>query len=369
MAARAKAAVLKDFGQPLAIRELDVPELVPGAALVRVIHGGICGTDVHLAGGHLTIPTPLVLGHEGVGEVVALGEGLTHDALGNPLHPGDRVGWASSIACGRCYWCLTLQERTLCPQRRIYGINQPADRWPGLSGSWAELTYLQPGSTLVRIPPDVTTADVISLGCAGPTVVHGLLHVTGVALGEVVVVQGSGPVGMAAAMFAHLAGASKVILVGGPAGRLELARQLGVGDVHVNIFEVTDPAERVRRVLAETEQGRGADVVVECVGLPEAVAEGLQMVRASGRYLVLGHYTDHGTVPINPHWITRKQLKVLGSWGLSEAHYVEYVRSLQQLRRRFDLSRLVRPYPLEAVNQALEDVRKAAVMKAALQVG
>ncbi|HEY8486459.1 MAG TPA: zinc-binding dehydrogenase [Limnochordales bacterium] len=365
MGVTSRAAVLQAFHQLPQLARFDVPEPEPGACVVQVLYGGICGTDVHLYHGRLPIPTPVVLGHEGVGRVWRLGEGLRHDLTGQELREGDLVSWASSIPCGRCYWCLVRQERTLCTNRRVYGINQRADVWPHLSGSWADFIYLQPGSAIFRVPDGVTPEQVAALGCAGPTVVHGLLHEMGLEFGSTVLVQGAGPVGMAAAMYARLYGAQRVILVGGPAGRLELARQMGVADVFVDIFEVTDPAERIARVLQAT-GGRGADAGVECTGVPAAVAEGLEMVRPAGRYLVLGQYTDQGPVQLRPHLITRKQLRLYGSWAFAERHYADYVRSLPALAGRFPLERLVRPYPLEQVGRALQDVEAGQVMKALL---
>jgi D-arabinose 1-dehydrogenase-like Zn-dependent alcohol dehydrogenase len=173
--------VLESFGQPLRLREFAVSPPEAGATVARVAYGGICGTDVHLAAGRLPMPTPVVMA----------------DVFGAPLAEGDRVVWASSIPCGRCYYCLLKEERTLCPNRRIYGINQPADAWPHLSGGWADRIYLQPGSTIVRIPDTVSFEEVIALGCAGPTVVHGVLHLLDIGVGDVVCVQGSGPVGLA----------------------------------------------------------------------------------------------------------------------------------------------------------------------------
>lgn len=367
MTIRSRAVVLQAFNEPLVIDEADVPDPEPEAIIAQVIYGGICGTDVHLAHGNLPIPTPVVLGHEAVGRVWKLGERVTTDFTGTPLRESDLIAWASSIPCGRCYWCVIEKERTLCADRKVYGINQRWDTWPRLSGGWAEYVYLQPGSAVFRLPEGVTPEQVISLGCAGPTAVHGVLEITGITPGETVVVQGSGPVGIAAAMYAHLAGAGKVIIVGGPASRLELARELGVGDVHLDIFTVTDPAERIRQVLAVTPAGRGADAVLECTGVPEAVPEGFEYARRNGRYLVLGQYTDRGSTPINPHVITRKQLKVYGSWAFAEAHYYRYLQSLTQLAARFDLSRLITPYPLAAANQALADVAAGNVMKAVLR--
>ena len=367
MATTARGAVLREFNQPLSIEEAPVPDPEPGAVVARIDYGGICGTDVHLHHGNLPIPTPLILGHEAVGRVLAFGDGVSSDFAGRPLRKGDPIVWSSNIPCGRCYWCVIEKERTLCEQRKVYGVNQRFDEWPRLSGGWADHAYLQPGSAIFKLPDGVNAEQAIALGCAGPTAVHGVLEIARVSVGETVVVQGSGPVGMAAAMYAHLAGAATVILVGGPASRLQLARDLGVGDLHIDIFEVRDADERIRQVIAATPGGRGADVVLECAGVPAAVPEGFEMARRNARYLVLGQYTDRGAVPINPHVITRKQLTVLGSWAFAEAHYQRYVESLPRLADRFDLGRLITPYPLSEANRALSDAGGGDVMKAVLR--
>jgi threonine dehydrogenase-like Zn-dependent dehydrogenase len=363
----ARAVVLRAFNEPLTLEEAPVLDPEPGALIARVEMGGVCGTDVHLHHGNLPIPTPVILGHEAVGRVEKLGAGVTTDFKGESLQEGDAITWASNIPCGRCYWCVVEKERTLCEYRKVYGINQRFDQGPRLSGGWAELIYLQPGSAVFKLPVGISPEQAIALGCAGPTTVHGVLEVVGIGVGETVVVQGSGPVGMAAAMYAQLAGAARTILVGGPASRLELARQIGVGDVRIDIFANADPIERQRQVLAETPGGRGADVVLECAGVPSAVPEGFELVRRNGRYLVLGQYTDQGAVPINPHVITRKQLKVYGSWAFAEAHYARYVDSLPQLAARFNLGRLVTRYPLGEANRALADMASGSVMKAVLE--
>ncbi len=257
-------------------------------------------------------------------------------------------------------------ERTLCENRKVYGINQSFDAWPKLSGSWAEYIYLQPGSTVFRLPDGVTPEQAIALGCAAPTAVHGVLDVVKVKAGDTVVVQGSGPVGLAAAMYAHYSGAAKVILVGGPASRLDLAKEIGVGDVHFDVFDGTSNEDRLKQILAETPAGYGADVVLECTGVPAAVAEGMEMARKNGRYLVLGQYTDRGTTPINPHVITKKQLQVYGSWTFAERHYERYLQLLPAMAQRFQLEKLVTPYPLTEANQAMSDMAEGKVMKPVL---
>lgn len=364
----ARGVVLHEFNAPVRVEQAEIPEPEPGAVVARVDLAGVCGTDVHLHHGQLPIPTPLILGHEAVGRVWRLGEGVTTDFSGNPLREGDAIVWSSNIPCGRCHWCVVAGERTLCETRKVYGVNQPFDRFPRLSGGWADAIYLQPGSGIFRLPDDVTPEQFIALGCAGPTAVHGVIDKAGIDVGDTVVVQGSGPVGMAAAMYAHLASAARVILVGGPANRLHLAREIGVGDCHIDIFATTDPAERLRLVQEESPGTRGADVVLECTGAPEAVAEGWEMARKGGTFLALGQYTDRGPTPLNPHVITRKQLRIVGSWGFAEKHYLGHLSALPQLAARFDLGRLITRYSLDEANAALADMAAGRIMKPVLDV-
>jgi threonine dehydrogenase-like Zn-dependent dehydrogenase len=358
-----RAVVLSEFNAPLRIESAPLPEPGPGAVVARVGLAGVCGTDVHLHHGHLPIPLPVVLGHEGVGRVWRLGQGVAADFSGNTLHIGDAIAWSSNIPCGQCYWCVVAGQRTLCEARKVYGVNQRFDEFPRFSGGWAEAIYLQPGSAIFRLPDQLSPEQVIALGCAGPTAVHGVIEVAGITAGDTVVVQGSGPVGIASAMYAHVAGASRVIVVGGPAGRLDLARDIGVGDVHIDIFAFPDAAERARLVLDATPGRRGADVVLECAGVPEAVSEGWEMARRGGTFLALGQYTDRGAVPLNPHLVTRKQLRIVGSWGFAEKHYLGHIHALPQLAARFDLPRLLTRYRLEDANTALRDMGAGRVMK------
>src|SRR5437660_8327315 len=128
MSSGSRAAVLARFQAPLEIREYPVPEEVgPGEALVRVEIAGICGTDVHLWLGQLQIPIPVILGHETVGRVEALGTGLVADWRGQPLATGHRVTWASSMVCGECFYCRVKLQPTRCVARRAYGISYCAD--------------------------------------------------------------------------------------------------------------------------------------------------------------------------------------------------------------------------------------------------
>jgi threonine dehydrogenase-like Zn-dependent dehydrogenase len=365
MTAPSRALVLRGFGQPLTIDEFDVPAAGDGATVVAVDYGGVCGTDLHLQQGHLDVPTPLVLGHEGLGTVHELGRGAERDANGAVLRPGDRVMWASSIACGRCVPCRLHGDPTLCVSRRTYGVNRPTTAEPALSGAWADYIYLRNGTTIVKVPDAIDAVAAMSLACAGPTIIRALFERRPVRLGEVVVVQGSGPVGLAAAALARIAGAAKVILAGGPARRLQLAAEVGIGDAHVNVVEAEDPDDALSEVIGMTGD-RGADLVIECTGVPAAIDQGIRMARRGGTYLVVGQYTDGGDAYINPHQIVYRRLDVLGSWAFTGAHLVEYINLLPRLVEQCDLARLVTAYALADHAVALRDVADGAVMKAVL---
>ncbi|MFN3324349.1 MAG: zinc-binding dehydrogenase [Bryobacteraceae bacterium] len=352
-----KAAVLTAFQQPLEVREYPGPsEPGAGEAVVRVEVAGICGTDVHLWLGQLPIPLPVILGHETAGRIERLGPGLEKDWRGNPLQAGDRVTWASSVVCGECYYCRAKRQPTRCVARKAYGISYCANDAPHLRGGYAEKILLRAGTAIFRIPDSVPSESVVGAGCALVTAIHGIERAP-VEWGDVVVVQGAGPVGLAALAVAKQSGAAKIVVIGGPEHRLELARKFGA-DAVIDIGEVPDPAERFR-ALQEEIGPYGADVVIECVGHPEAVNEGIVMCRDGGKYLVLGQYADAGNISFNPHTITRKQLQVVGSWGFEPRHVHRALDLLERTHLK-DLFRdeITHRFSLEDVNAALCTVRE-----------
>ncbi len=348
----ARASVLTAFNAPLELRDLPLREKPePGAALVRTEMAGICGTDVHLWKGQLPISLPVIMGHETVGRIEQLGEGLERDWNGQPLKIGDRVTWNSAVSCGACYYCAEKKQPTRCPHRRAYGIGHRCDQPPHLLGGYAEFHYLLPQTTIFKLPDDLPTESVIGAGCALITAIHGVER-TGIAWRDNVVVQGAGPVGIAALAVAKSAGAAQVIVIGGPKHRLEMAQRFGADHV-INIEEVRDPQARLEAVRQLT-GGYGADVVLECAGIPNAVVEGMELCRDGGKYLVLGHYCDAGPVLWNPHVITRKQLQVFGSWSSEPRHLKQAIEFLRMNQQRFPFHEMVsHRFTLDRANEAL----------------
>ncbi len=351
------AAVLDRFREPFVLREFPEPDhLAPGEALVRVTIAGICGTDAHLWKGELPIPLPVILGHESAGVIERLGPGLERDWRGQPLREGDLVTWASSIACGECFYCRLKRQPTRCVVRKAYGISYNASEPPHLRGGYAEKILLRAGSAIFRLPEGLPAESVVGAGCALTTAIHGIERAP-VTWGDVVVIQGTGPVGLAALAVSKESGAAKVVVVGGPEHRLALANEFGA-DATVDIAKYPQVAERQAAVLAHTGP-YGADVVIECVGHPDAVNEGMGFCRDGAQFLVLGQYADAGEIRFNPHTVTRKQLKMVGSWGFEPRHVDAAISLLARSdwKHKF-AAEITHRYPLREANEAMATVRE-----------
>jgi L-iditol 2-dehydrogenase len=183
-------------------------------------------------------------------------------------------------------------------------------------------------------------------------------------MGDVVVVQGAGPVGVAAAVFASLRGASAVIMIGAPQNRLEFARRMGVDAM----LSLEMPREQRKEEVLQLTGGRGADVCIEAAGQPVAIPEALDLLRDGGTYVIAGHYSDTGAVNLNPHWeINRKHADIRGQWG-TDFHHV--TRALQMSARHASKypfrDAVTARFPLSQCNEALAAVESMSVTKAAI---
>ncbi len=360
-----RAMVMPGPRQPLEERRYPEPRPQPGGAVLETLASEVCGTDVHLHHGHLgTVPWPLIPGHVSVGRVLET-NGPLLDVEGRAIETGAVVTFYDVFGiCGACWHCTVAKAGTRCPSRRVYGITTSADE--GLLGGWAERIEIRPGVRLVPLPEGLSLEAFMGGGCGAPTGFHAVER-AGIALGDTVVVQGSGPVGLSAAAFAQLAGALRVLVVGAPADRLEAACALGAEDV-LDIDAERDPARRVAWVRERT-HGRGADVVIEATGNPKAVPEGLEMTRDAGRYVVVGQYTDVGDVAINPHrHLNRRHVELRGCWGYEYTHLHRALLLMARHAARFRFERLIsREYPLARAAEGLAAMERAEVVKALIR--
>ena len=304
----ARASVMT--GREFEIREYPVPEVEPGRVLVKQELGGICGTDLH-NWQFQRLGFDVILGHENVGTLEALGAGVSEDAAGNPVRAGDRVVVSPHLGVGF----------------------QPADRVPPLRGGFGQYVYLW-DSRNVFLKTDLPAAIAVLTepsACAYHCVSRGRIQ-----LGDTVVIQGTGPIGLLAIAWARRAGAGRLIAVGGPAGRLEFAERLGA-DLVIDIDEVPDAEERKRIVRDNTPRRAGADVVCECAGFLAAIPEGLDYLRYGGTYVEFGHFVDTGTFECNPNqMLMRKNLRLEAAWGFEGPHFVRSLALLQQYASLFE---------------------------------
>jgi len=342
------------------VREIPEPELEPDSALLEVELSEVCGTDVHLQQGRLAgVPYPIIPGHVSIGRLERI-RGQMVDIEGRPFEEGDRVTFLDvHRTCQTCWYCLVAKASTRCPHRKVYGITYGVE--DGLSGGWAEKLYLKAGTRCIRTPtvdPDVFMAG----GCSLPTALHAVQRAD-IALGDTVLVLGSGPVGLSTVIFSVMRGALRVLCIGAPAHRLEAARAVGAAET----FNIEDHDEQARHqwVLDET-VGRGADITIEATGAPEAVGQAMRYTRDAGRVVVVGQYTDHGDVAFNPHLqLNKKHLDVRGCWGSDFSHFYLGVQVIADCDRSRPWSRMkLQRFGLQQSNEALAAVASGQVIKA-----
>jgi L-iditol 2-dehydrogenase len=356
-----RVAVVPEPNAPVEIREVAEPQLAQDSALLDVELSEVCGTDVYLQQGRLQgVPYPLVPGHVSVGRLGKI-RGQLFDVEGREFHEGDRVTFLDvHRTCNACWFCLVAKASTRCPQRKVYGITYGLD--DGLCGGWADQIYLKPGTRCLRLDADAET--FMAGGCALPTALHAVER-GDIAIGDTVLVLGSGPVGVNAIILALMRGALRVLCIGAPDHRLDVASEVGASDV-MN-FEQHNEAERLNWVFERT-NGRGADVCVEATGAPAAVAQAMRFTRDAGRVVVVGQYTDHGEASINPHLdLNKKHLDVRGCWGSDFSHFYRGVQLTSDSDRAVPWAKLktkLSRYGLNDANRALEDVAAGRVLKA-----
>jgi len=346
--------------EALEVWDRPMPGPAAGEVLARVQFAGVCGTDVHKWRGDVPLPAPIVLGHEGVAIVEELGVGVTADFAGTPLALGDRVSWVPVKPCYRCHACTVRRELTECPSFSD-GVRLGADEAP--VASYTELALLRSGVHFYRIPDDTPSEAVIAFGCAMPTMLMAWERLGGIKQGASVVVQGCGPVGLAATLLARASGADEIVVVGAPTRRLEMATRLGA-TATVNLDEVKTPEERIHWVR-ELTGGGGADVVIEAVGAVPAFVEGLQFVAKSGRYLVVGIYSAPGIVPVEPRYLNNTNLQIIGSALFEPRHLYGAIQFASRYYRQFPIADVVtHRFSLDDSQRALESVSDLEAIKA-----
>ncbi|SVD31345.1 uncharacterized protein METZ01_LOCUS384199, partial [marine metagenome] len=263
------------------------------------------------------------------------------------LKEGDRVAFPYFFPCRRCYNCMR-SEFNHCPNR--FRFRGSIEELPYCNGGFAEYYYLFPGHFVFKVPDELPNEVTTSVNCAVSQVIYGLEQ-GGAKMGDSIVIQGAGGLGINAAAAAAEIGASAIIVIDGIESRLELARKCGATHT-ININEIPDKNDRIEHVKKIT-HGRGADVGLEVVGYPEVVNEGISMLRNGGSYVEIGNIWDNSNVTIDMSKIV---------WGMNRligiAHYNPYIIPvaldfLVRTQKRFPLTKIIsHRFSLDEISEA-----------------
>ena len=352
----AKVAMLTS-PKHIEVKEFPIPEVLEDDdILVRVEGCGVCGTDVHEWKGDPFGLIPVVLGHEGTGEVIGLGKNVKFDTAGNPIKVGDKLV-TSVISCGECQICRNHPANTnLCDKQGVFGLIGHNEANP-LNGWFAtHLLIRAKGATYFVVNElDLKERMILELACV---CVHALKRAQTTGLmnfNTKVLIQGLGPVGLVMISVLRAAGINHIIAVDGTPMRLEMAKKLGAKTV-INFREHTSLDERVAIVKSVT-MGSGADFAFQCTGAPPAAADIYSYIRRGGGLCEMGFFVNNGEYSVNPHFaMCNKEINLVGSWDYSADDYPTTVAFLKQAREmNIPIKDLItHTFSLENLNEALE---------------
>ncbi|MDQ6733574.1 MAG: L-threonine 3-dehydrogenase [Nitrospirota bacterium] len=286
-------ALVKSRPEPgLWLEEIPEPTIGINDVLIRVTHTGICGTDLHIYKwddwARTTIPVPMAIGHEFVGEVVAVGSNV------NDFHPGEIVSGEGHVVCGRCRNCLA-GRRHLCAHSRGVGVNR--------SGAFAEYIAL-PMSNIWRHDPDINR-DVAAIFDPFGNAVHTALSFP--VLGEDILITGAGPIGVMAAAVVRHAGARYVVVTDVNPYRLELARKMGA------TLAVKPSESSLKDVQKQLGMQEGFDVGLEMSGNPSAFHDMIANMSHGAKIAMLGIPSEE--MPIDWKQVIFSMLTIKGVYG------------------------------------------------------
>jgi S-(hydroxymethyl)glutathione dehydrogenase/alcohol dehydrogenase len=352
-----KAAVLYARQRPLSVEEIDLDPPKAGEVRVRIKACGVCHTDLSVIVGSLPLPLPIVLGHEGAGVIEEVGSEVVN------LVPGDHVVLSWRPACGHCPGC-KLGRPVLCQTtervsrigalldgtRRLSKDGQPINHMI-LTASMAEAAIV-PAPGAIRIDRDVPFDRAALVGCAVTTGVGAVLNTARVPPGSRVAVFGLGGVGLSVVQGALIAGAEMIVAVDRLEAKLKAAT--GFGATHTVDAATGDPSPAIRQLT-----GGGVDYAFEAIGNPEVVTQAFNAARPGGTVVVIGVSPRDASLSIPALPLVLQEKSILGSYYGSSRPEVDMPKLIALYKSgKLKLDEMItRRYPLDEVNQAVEDLR------------
>ncbi|WP_354623632.1 zinc-binding dehydrogenase [Psychromonas sp. MME2] len=335
--------------------EYQLPAIGDDEILIKIEGCGVCGTDVHEYRNDPFGIIPIVLGHEGTGEIIALGKNISKDSVGKSVSLGSKI-ITSIIPCGECEPCKTTPGRTnLCESMGCYGLmgEQEDNKFNGWFG---EYLVLKAGSTFFNVSEFNVKERILIEPVA--VAVHAVerAKTTGlINFAAPVLIQGAGPIGLSVIAVLKTLGVQNIIAIDGQEKRLAIAKELGAKAV-INFTEYPERADLVAAVHALT-NGRGATFAFQCTGAPAAASTALKLVARGGGLCEVGFFVDNGEAAINPHLdICNKEITLVGSWAYSPEDYPNAIECMKGIKSiGLPIEKLVtHSFPLEELSEAIE---------------
>ena len=333
--------------EDIQIHEINIPNIKEDEILIKIRACGICGSDVrsYYKGVEGRYKIPVILGHEVSGEVFKIGGEIDDFVV------GDRVAVAPIYGCGKCSFCVSGQEN-LCKEVTIFGCT--------VDGAFAEYMKIPaqaiPRGALVRIPDglsDEEAALIEPFSCC----LHGVLRAN-VRPGDTVLVIGAGPIGLAHMKLLRLLGASYIIASDVIDSRLEVAKKFGA-DMAINP-QRKDSLTKIK----ELTESKGVDAVIVAVGNPEAITQGLKMVRRGGTVVLFGGCPPNTVVQVDPNFIHYSDITIVGS---IDATMDEFHRAVSLVSAADTKTFITHRFTLESIKDAMEISKSREALKAVIK--
>ena len=330
------------------IKEFPIPQLGDNDILVKVEGCGICGTDAHEFKRDPFGLIPVVLGHEGTGEIVKMGSKVTVDSAGKPLNVGDKIVTCVMLEDEPDITMFDLNKGNI-GNSTVYGLLPDDDIH--FNGWFADYLVVRGGSSIFN----VSDLDLYSRILIEPAAV--LIHAverakeTGILrFNSRVAVQGCGPIGLLNIAVLKTMGLQNIVAIDGEDKRLDFAKKMGASAT-VNFTKAGNLTEAVKSALG----GKFADFAFQCTGVAAAHASVYKFIRRGGGLCELGFFVDGGDAPINPHFdICQKEITIVGSWVYTLRDYVttfDFIKSAKAIGLPLDLL-ITDTFPLEQINEA-----------------
>ena len=365
MSRYARAAVYEKPRAPFVFRDYPLRDVQASEVLVRISMSTICRSDIHSYQGLRPNPCPGILGHEIVGVIEQLGADIHCDLRGTSLAEGDRVTWTEYFWSDDCYFRDVLSMHQKTSGLRKYG-HESADTDPYLLGGFAEYCYLLPSTGILKLPHELTDKEAAPINCGVATMIS-VCEASQLEIGDVVVIQGLGLLGIYACAIARARGVRQIIGLDTVPARVELARSFGANEViNVTGLSNNDLISRIRALTAS----RGADVVIEVCGNPAVVPLGINMLRVGGRYTLGGLVNPGAVFSVDGNDLVRKWVTLRGVHNYHPRHLVQALDFVMSQRDRFPFGSLVDAvFPLDQIDEAFASAAARSVLRAAIVPG